>query len=124
MSPVLERLRKKRAYPVKIDGDVFHVRSLTIGELRRLDAVSVMADSTDSAEEKAQLRTGLFYALAICADETGEAAFPKLVDESDASLARRIKDEFSDVPLETLRAIGEAVQKIGQTPKVETIVKN
>lgn len=116
MSKVLERLRKKHGYPVEINGETFHVRSLNLGELRRLDSVSEGGT--------ADRRTGLFYALAICADETGSPAFPKADDETDAALADRVSAELADVPMETLTAISEAVSKIGKQPKAEAVLKN
>ena len=104
-----------------IGEDVFHVRSLTIGELRRLDEVSNWISATGV---KTDLRTGLFYGLALCADVEGSPAIPKEESETDAAFAERVTNELADVPTEVLRALGDAVSKIGTTPKPETVAKN
>lgn len=112
MSKVLERLRKKHGYPVEINGETFYVRSLNIGELRRLDKVD-----SDS-------KTGFVIGCALCFDGTGEQELPKLIDETDAAWSERVLGELSDVATETIRALSEGISKIGMTPKAETVLKN
>lgn len=112
MSNVLERLRKKRAFPVMIDGQEFHVRTPTIGELRRLDAMT--ADN----------RTGFLVGCTLCSDASGVQEIPKQADEEDAKWAERVLDALADVPTETIRALSDGVAKISQTPTLEVVVKN
>ena len=111
MSNSLSRLRKKRAYPVTIDGEGYHVRSLTIGELRRLDALD--ADS----------KTGFVVGCALC-DENGAAELPRIEGETDSVYSARVLVELDDVPTENIRALSEAVGNIGKTPTIEAIAKN
>jgi len=112
VSAVLERLRKKRGYPVTIDGETFYVRSLTIGELRRLDSLD------------AEAKTGFVVACALCADANGGQELPQAEGESDATWALRVLTELADVPTETIRALSDGVAKIGKTPALETVAKN
>lgn len=112
MSKVLERLRKKHGSKVEIDGEAYYVRSLTIGELRRLDKI------------EADQKTGFVIGCALCSDESGEAELPKLADESDAVWSERVLGELSDVATETIRALSEGISKIGTTPKAQALIKN
>lgn len=129
MSNVLIRLRKKRGYPVEINGDTFHVRSLTIGELRRLEALDGIK-TPETPEEYAEKslaqsrRTGFVVGCALCTDESGEAAIPKTLEETDAAWSDRVLEELSDIATESIRALSEGVTKIGVTPKAESVIKN
>jgi hypothetical protein len=112
MSNVLDRLRKKHGSPVVINGETFHVRSLNLGELRRLDALT-----PDN-------KTGFLVGCALCTDETGEPAFSKLPEETDAEWAAGVLKMLDDVPTETIRALSDGVAAIGRVPKLETVAKN
>jgi hypothetical protein len=111
MSGVLNRLKKKRGFPVVIDGETYYVRSPTIGELRRLDVIP------------ADLKTGFLVGCALCADAGGEPEIPK-TEDSDEAWAKRVLDELQDVPTETIRALSEGVAAIGRTGSVEGAAKN
>ena len=112
MSGVLDRLKKKRGYPVEIDGDTYYVRSLTIGELKRL------------ADAPAEQKTGFVLGCALCSDSSGVAEFLKLDGESDTAWADRVMSEIADVPTETIRALSSGVANISKTPRVEVVAKN
>ena len=112
MSKVLERLRKKHGNAVEINGETFNVRSLTIGELRRLDKI------------EADQKTGFVIGCALCSDENGTQELPQAEGETDALWSERVLTELADVETETIRALSDGVAKIGRTPKAETIVKN
>lgn len=112
MSKVLERLRKKRGTAVVIGDETFHVRSLTIGELRKLDLLS--------ADDK----TGFIVGCALCESGDGGRAIEQTPGESDADYAARVLGELSDVPTDAIRALSEGVARIGMTPKMETVIKN
>ena len=113
MSSVLARLKKKRGYPVDIDGETFHVRSLTIGELHRLDLL---------ANEH---KTGFVVGCALCGEASGEQELPRNSDESDTDWAARVLLELADVPTDTIRALSDGVAAIGKTPAtLEKITKN
>lgn len=112
MSKVLERLRKKRGRLVTIDSEDFYVRSLTIGELRRLDAL------------KPDERTGFIVGCALCDGADGGQEIPKGGDEDDSQWAARVLEELADVPSETIKCLADGVAAIGKTPNLETVVKN
>lgn len=109
---MLSKLRKKRGSAVTIDGDTFYVRALTLGELRRVDALPP------------DLKTGFVVGCTLCSGLEGEPEFPKLSDEDDRQWAQRVTDELADVPTDTIRSLSESVSKLGQTPKAADVVKN
>jgi hypothetical protein len=113
MSGVLDRLKKKRGYPVVVDGQTFHVRSLTIGEFKRY------------ANVKDDAKTGFVIGCALCCDENGDQEFPKLTPaESDVEWAARVLDELEDVPSENIRAISDGVAALSKTPSASAVAKN
>ncbi len=112
MSKVLERLKKKYGHPVQIGEETFHVRSLTIGELRRLDKLQ--------PEE----RTGFIVGCALCDGPEGNQALPNGDGEEDAQWAARVLEELADVPSETIKLLADGVSAIGKPVALETIVKN
>lgn len=112
MSGVLNRLKRKRGFPVVIDDETYYVRSPTIGELRRLDAIP-----TD-------LKTGFLVGCTLCCGQDGSQESPQQDGESDEQWASRVMAELSDVPTETIRALSQGVASIGKIPSSESVVKN
>ncbi len=112
MSETLNKLRKKRGFPVEIDGDTFHVRSLTLGELRRVETL------------KPADKTGFVIGCTLCTGDGGEPEFPKQDGEDDSAWAQRVVDELADVPTETIRTLSDRVASLGKVPKTPDIVKN
>lgn len=111
MITVLDRLRKRRCYPVPEAGEGIFVRSLTRGELIRLGALEG-DDKTD------------FVIGCVLVTQAGEPVFPKHSDETDAEFCARVKAAFLDVDTETVAQISAAVGRIGKVPPPETLVKN
>lgn len=112
MSDVLNKLRKKRGTDVEVNGDTFHVRGLTLGELRRIDALPN------------ELKTGFVVGCTLFAENKVDAEFPQQPEESDAAWAGRVTEQLGDVPTDTIRELSEQVAKIGKTPKQADVVKN
>lgn len=112
MSDVLNRLKKKRAYPVEVDGESYFVRPLTIGELMRLDTI------------ERESKTGFLIGCALCRDVSGEQEMPRTESESDSDWAKRVLIMIADVPTETIRALSEGVATVGRTPNIEAVAKN
>lgn len=112
MSSVLSQLRKKHGFKVSLYGDDYYVRSMTLGELRRLDAMPV------------ELKTAFMLGCALCENENGLPAIQKAESEDDKAWAARIADEVADVPTETIRALSQAVADIGKVPQPASIAKN
>lgn len=112
MSGVLDRLRKKRGFPVEIDGETYFVRSPTIGELKRLESL------------EANDKTGFLMGCALCVDAGGLPEFPKDDGETDPAWASRVLDSLSDVPTQTIRALSDGVAALNKAPKLEGVLKN
>jgi hypothetical protein len=114
MSDVLARLKKKRAYPVTIEGELYHIRPMTIGEITRMKPLD-----NDS-------KTGFVVGCTLCDDEAGTQTIPKKAEppESDKDWAARVLAELADVPSETIRALSEAVAALSKTPSASAVAKN
>jgi len=111
VSNVLDRLKKKRGTSVTINDDQFRVRSLTIGELKRLDAV--IGDE----------RTGFVLGCALLADDDSPAV-AKADSESDSDWSKRVLTALEDVPSDTIRQLSDAIGNLGKTPTAEAVRKN
>lgn len=110
MSDVLNRIKKRRCYPVEVGGGTVHVRSLTRGELDRM-AVLEHEAKTD------------FVLGCVLVSAAGDPAFVLQAGESDVDFAKRVKGEVLDVDTETIAAITEAVGKIGKVTATEVLEK-
>lgn len=110
MSDVLNRIKKRRCYPVEVGGGTVHVRSLTRGELDRMTALEKDA-KTD------------FVLGCVLVSSAGEPEFVPEEGESDVDFAKRIKAAVLDVDTETIAAITEAVGKIGKVTATEALEK-
>lgn len=122
---VLEKLKTRRSYPVKI-GDVdVKVRAMTIGELTEVDKIS------DS------LKTGFVVGCCLCSED-GQPAFTRRrtmeglevlsegnvgADEAAEDFAKRVMDALNDVSTETLKEISRAIGEIGSID-IEGLRKN
>lgn len=111
MITVLDRLRKRRCYPVPEAGEGIFVRSLTRGELIRLARIEGDA-KTD------------FVLGCVLVTETGAPVLPLLDGEGDAEFCERVKAAFLDVDTETVSQITQAVGRLGKVPPPETLRKN
>lgn len=112
MSNVLDRLRKKRGSPIEIDGEVFHVRSLTIGEMKRLNELN----DTDKVS---------FAIGCSLVNQDGSQVLPdKLQAETDAEWSSRVATYLEDVPGSTVLALNEGIAKLIKPAKPEVIAKN
>lgn len=111
-SKVAERLRRKRGFPVEHNGETYHVRELTMGELSRFDRLPK------------ESKTGFLVGCALVEDVGGEQCFPKEPNEDDAAYAARMMLELAEVTPGTLRALSEGVSKISGAVKVESVLKN
>ena len=116
MSSILDKMRKRRFYPVKIGDETIHVRSMTIGEMGRMEAV------------EAGFKTPFVVACCLLRDD-GSQEFTKAgadVDgilETDTDFAKRVNDALADVQPETLKELCQAVGRIGEVDH-EAVLKN
>lgn len=112
MSESLLRLKKKRAFPAQIDGGTVYVRAMTLGELRQMDSLGD------------DLKTPFMVGCGLCSDADGTPEFKKESDESAEKWATRIQADTDDIPVNTLKAIADAIAQVGNVPSAETVAKN
>lgn len=148
MSVILDKLKKRLAYPVEGLEGVF-VRLLTIGEKAEQLAVNqadrrefarlkqLLENSPDDVESREALErldalgTSHFFSLGlILSNEDGSAAIPRNDGETPADYAARVSATLTDVDELTFKKIGQAyadLVKNGEPKTVkqlETIAKN
>lgn len=121
MATMLDRLRKRRCYPVALGNDEkVYCRSLTLGELQALEHLPP------------DLTTPFAIGCALV-DDVGQQEIPRMIvaDEStgapaetNEAFARRALAALTDVPSDSIRLISEAINKINTAPPVEDLVKN
>ena len=122
---VLEKLKTRRSYPVKIGDVEIKVRAMTIGELNEVDKI---ADD---------LKTGFVMGSCLC-DDAGQPAFTRRrtmegleilsegnvgVEEKAEDFARRVMDALTDISTETIKEISRAIAEIGSID-IEGLRKN
>ena len=112
MASIIDKLKKRKCYTITIDGEAVKLRSLTFGELSRLEGLP--------SNEK----PGFMLGCALLEDDSTRA-FSIADGETDAQFSKRVSDSIPDVPTDTLRAICDAVGKLAQNiPPQDTLVKN
>ena len=114
MSSVMDRLRKRRHFPVKLDEEsTVYVRPMTQGEIWRMDAFN-----SDS-----RLMNGFCLACAVV-DDAGQALCARNEGESDQDFAARGAEFFADIPTDTLSTLIEGIRDADKVPSVEKLAKN
>ena len=112
MSEALNKLKRRRSYPVKLPaGDEIMIRSQTFGEIRRTVAI----------KDKI-IQIGFTIGCVILGDD-GTNLFNKQPDETDDAFASRVLDEC-ELDIESATAIREAIEKVHTVPKQEVLAKN
>ena len=113
MSSVIERLRKRRYYPVQIGAETVHVRALTIPEIKAAAEI----DATDPLAA-----VGYMIGCAVV-DESGGPAVPKNDGESNIDYGNRVLTTL-DLPQDTLMELQAGIEKAGKVPAAKAIEKN
>lgn len=116
MPTILERLARRRCYPVQIADETFYVRSLTLGE----------CDDVDKLPE--DLKTPYAIGCALV-DDAGTQALPRSKPEdgttpSNEDYAKKILDALQIVEPAALMALLENIWKVTKAAPVEDLVKN
>lgn len=111
MSSVLQRLRKRRAYPVAIGEDTVYVRALTTSEVEALLKF----------EGATQVAFTLGCALV---NDAGEPEFPRQSGESFADFANRVLPEFSDLPQDVLSVLSQGIDRVSKPANSEALKKS
>lgn len=111
MSSVLQRLRKRRAYPVSIGEDTVYVRALTTAEVEALVKL----------EGSTQIAFTLGCALV---NDAGEPEFPRQSGESFEAFANRVLPEFADLPQDVLTVLSQGIDKVSKPANAEALKKS
>lgn len=111
MSKTLAKYRKRRAWPITVNGEEVQVRSPTGGEWTRSEAIV--------SDDKNAFLMGI-----ISLEEDGTQLFPQHDGETDADFAKRVKAELSDVETEVIREVIQQMAKGANPPAIGAIVKN
>lgn len=123
MASIIERLCKRRCYPVSLpNGEKIFVRALTLGELQAVDSLPP------------ELATPFSLGCALV-DDAGNPELPRGVvqsqekgggpmPESNLEYAQRMIQALAGMPTDSLMAAAEAIGKLQHTPSVEELAKN
>lgn len=111
MSKVCDKLTKRRAFPVKVNGETIHVRGMTRGEAKVLPGI-----------ENEGLQN--VYMLGCClVEEDGTPSFPRKDGEPVVTWLERIEPEFDGIDAATMFEIGYGIELASKPPKQETAEK-
>lgn len=124
---VMDRIKARRCYPVKLGDETVHVRALTIGELKALDKLPP------------EQQTGFAIGCALV-EQDGKQQFPRLERPIDANatphvpqatrqetneeFAARMLEAVDEFPADNLKDISEAIGKLIRVPMHADLVKN
>ena len=108
MSDVMDRLRKRRAYPLDIGGEIIHIRSMTKGERLQLEPIQ-----NDSESFGFVIGCGLV-------NEDGSALFTVEDGEGASEFGSRVEDALG-LPDDTRSQISEAIARLSRGPTPEQL---
>jgi hypothetical protein len=109
---VIDKLRKRRKYPIEIDGETINIRALRDSEI---DTVTEFQNDDESI--------GFAIGYGVLNDD-GTPAFSPLDGESPKEFGGRVLDEI-DMPSDTKAEISEKIMKLSKGPlKPDDLKKN
>ncbi len=111
MASVVERLRKRRFYPVTIDGEIVHVRALLESE---------SAEVKPFRDQDASF--GFVIGCGLLNDDKSQA-FARLTDEDAKTFGERVLVDLN-LPNDTRIELAVAILKLAQPPSRESLIKN
>lgn len=109
---IVQKLRKRKCYPVTIGEETIHVRPLTLGELSQLDGL-----------QGARQIAGFYFGCSLV-DDSGEPAFKRVEGETLDAFAERVANDLQDIPQDTLHLIRQAIEKASNVPSLESLKKS
>lgn len=115
MNSIIERLQKRRCCEVKVNGDSFYVRALTIQERRQIDSI-----------DEPLLKSWFALGCGLC-DADGKSEFARDSGKSPSDFAKEIEAACSvgdGIPTDTFRELCDTINKLGLVPKQDLIQKN
>jgi len=108
---MIEKLRKRRSYPVTIGEETVHVRALTEGE-----RTEVLPFKSEDSSFGFVIGCGLL-------NDAQEPEFVKAPGESPQDFGTRVLKE-ADLPTDTRTELATAILNLTSGPKREALVKN
>ena len=111
MSSIFDRLAKRSAFPLDIDGVVIHITEPTMGQISRIQKLDV----NDA--------TGLAFGLCLV-DSNGVREFSELDGETDEGFSRRIMAMTSNCTVSTIKEISKAILRLAKPVEEDTLIKN
>ncbi len=110
-SEVIQHLRKRKRWPVEIDGATVYVRALLESEHREVRKFDSEPESYG-------------FAIGCCLlNDDGTTALSRNPGEEAKTFGARVLAEL-DLPLDTRAQLCDRIVRLAQVPPVETIVKN
>ena len=110
MSSVIDRLRKRRFYPITIDGEIVHIRALLQSELKTVEAFKDEDESIGFAIGCAVL------------NEDHSQTFTQAQDEQAKEFGARILAEL-DLPSDTKSELTGKILRLSNGPLKEDELK-
>lgn len=108
----MDKLRKRRFYPVEIEGETVHLRALIDSEHREVEPISRQTESFG-------------FAIGCCLmNEDGTPVFTRLPDEDATTFGERVLKEL-DLPDDSRAQLSNAILKLSNgPPEIGPLVKN
>lgn len=118
---VIQRLQRRRCYPVKIDGEDYHVRAMTIRELEILGSLpgECAAGWAVGCALVNSDRSAIFTLGTVVDEKTLESR-----PETNEEFARRVQDNLLDIGNDNMHELTAAIGKLNRVPDQETLQKN
>lgn len=111
MSGVIDKVRKRRRWPIELDGETVYVRALLESEHREVKDFETDVESYG-------------FAIGCCLlNDDGTAVIYRNAGESAKEFGARVLLEL-DMPVDTRAQLCERIVKLATGPPVETLAKN
>ena len=111
MSSVFDKIRKRRKWPVEIDGETVYVRALLESEHREVKPFENESESYG-------------YAIGCCLlNDDGSQAIIRAPGEAAKEFGARVLSKL-DLPTDTRAELCERIVKLATGPPLEVIAKN
>lgn len=109
---VIDKLRKRKNYPVEVDGETVHVTALTT------KVISALSEVDDSGIWSSGVVIGFGLM-----DDDGSPVFSMNDGETLEAFGSRVLDEL-DAPLPVVTQLVDAIKKVTKPANAETLAKN
>lgn len=111
MSAVIDKVRKRRRWPIELDGETVYIRAMIESEHREVKDFDSDVESYG-------------FAIGCCLlNDDGSAAISRQSGESARDFGARVLREL-DLPVDTRAQLCERIVKLATGPPVETLAKN